>query len=197
MKKLAIAAMAAVAIAASALAETPVNPAQGAVCNLYKLDTFELDLRSPNDSAYTNFLEVASTLAAQPAAATFVDTATAFQPSEKVEGVISSWGMWTGWLKQDKAGTYTFLCTRVAPSGYTTSRSTFYSISVNGETVLEGVTGQQSFDVELKAGFNSVTIIAECLPDSNYPLTLSYKRKGSVKDPIPFGPETMFYDDVE
>jgi len=75
-----------------------------------------------------------------------------------------------------------------------------YSIWINGQKALVNVIGQNSVDVELAGGFNSVKIIVH--DDSSdrrfpHPLTITYKKKGSVKDPIPFGPENMFHDDEE
>ena len=185
MKKLTTAALAALALTAiiptSAFADDPVTPKQGAVCNLYLLDVHEDD---------KGFSETAATLATKPAAATFVDTASDFKPVEKRNDVKTSWGMWDGWFKQEKAGTYTFTCKRYD------RKDCRYSIWINGQQCAKAWYGQGSFDVELSAGFNSVKIVAEGY--TNYksaPLTISYKKKGSVKEPVSFGPESMFYDD--
>lgn len=188
MKKLPIAALAALALAAtlplSAQADDPVTPVQGAVCNLYFLD-WERNEKSFND--------IASSLANKAAAATFVDIASEFAASKKKEGTQSNFGMWTGWLKQEKAGTYTFTCKQI--DSYS---NRLYSIWVNGQQYAKAWAGQGSFDVELNAGFNSVKIISVVWPSSEkIPLTISYKKKGSVKDPVSFGPENMFYDDEE
>ena len=190
MKKLPAAALVALAFTAfpALAAPGPVHPVPGAVCNLYLIDT------TPKSVAFTNVTE---TLAQAPAAATFVDDAETFRPSEKVEGVHSSWGMWTGWMKAPAAGTYTFLCQRQYSFNVISLSRTLYSVWVNGELKLEAVGGQHSFDAELVAGFNAVTIIAESDSDYNYPLALSFKRKGSVKEPIPLRPADMFYEDEQ
>ena len=195
MKKLTTAALAALALAAihpsTAIAADPANPAPGAVCNLYLLKVYGAN----NIAGFTN---IVSTLAAQPAAATFVDSDSNFNPSRKLDGVASSWGMWTGWLKQDKAGVYTFLCRRSYHlSASSDNYETHYSIWINGQKCVDAGCGQTSFDVELKAGFNSVKIIAESPSRFSFPLTVTYKNKGSVKDPLPFSPEILFYDNVE
>lgn len=192
MKKLPVAALAALALAAilplPVQADDPVTPVEGAVCNLYLLDI-------PHDPK--SFNEVAASLASAPAAATFVDTASDFKPSRKKDGVASSWGMWNGWLKQESAGTYTFLCKRGSGPNYSDGRQVRYSIWINGNKCVEAVTMQQSFNVDLNAGFNAVKIIAECPSDSNYPLSITYKKAGSVKEPVSFGPENMYHDDEE
>lgn len=185
MKKLITAALAAAALAAilptSALADDPVTPKQGAVCNLYNL--------SWNGSK--GFTELAGSLASKPAAATFVDTAGDFLPNGKKEKVASTIGMWTGWLKQEKAGTYTFLCQQYATYNY----AYCYSIWINGKKCVEAGKGQTSFNVELEAGFNSVKIIVAA--DDKRPLAITYKKAGSLKDPKAFGPADMYYDDEE
>ncbi len=187
MKKLTSAALAALALAAilptSALADDPVSPKQGAVCNLYLLGVHDND---------KGFSETAATLASEPAAATFVDTASDFKPVGKRNDVKSSWGMWDGWVKQEKAGTYTFTCKR------DDRQDCRYAIWINGKQYAKAWYGQGSFDVELSAGFNSVKIIAEGYTNySSAPLTISYKKKGSVKEPVSLGPENMYYDDEE
>ncbi len=187
MKKFATAAVAALAFSAilptPAFADDPVSPKQGAVCNLYDLE-WEEDVKSFND--------IASSLASKPALATFVDAAGDFSPSEKKEGLLSNFGMWTGWFKHEKAGTYTFTCKQ---EDYDAQR--LYSIWINGQQHIKARAGQGAFDVELKAGFNSVKIIVVCRSDEKAPLSISYKKKGSVKAPITFGPVDMVYDDDE
>jgi len=186
------AALAALALAATlplpVQADDPVTPVEGAVCNLYLLDVA---------SSAKPFNEIASSLASQPAAATFVDTASDFKPSRKKDGIASSWGMWTGWLKQETAGTYTFLCKRAYSANEASMSLTLYSIWINGQKCVEAGCGQTSFNVELQAGFNSVKIVAESRSDRDYPLSITYKKAGSVKDPVAFGPENMFHDDED
>ena len=187
MKKLPVAALAALALAATlplpVQADDPVSPVQGAVCNLYLL---------PKTSDEKKSAEVTTSLAEKPAAATFVDTASEFKAKKKRNNIASNWGMWTGWLKQEKAGTYTFTCTMGAIYGWNS-----YSIWINEQKVLANVAGQNSFDVDLSAGFNSVKIVVHNDSDDSCSLSITYKKKGSVKDPVSFGPENMFYDDEE
>lgn len=185
--------MAALAIAAAlqtvAQAEDPISPVQGAVCNLYLQD---IDRNEDNSKP---FIELSGALARLPAAATFVDTASEFVEAEKRDGVKASVGMWTGWLRQEKAGTYTFLCQR----GYRDYRGGYrYSIWINGQKCIEANYGQGSFNVDLNAGFNAVKVVTESYYyDVPRPLTVTYKRAGSVKEPISFGPGDMWYDDEE
>ncbi len=182
--------MAALAVAAAlqtaAKAEDPISPVQGAVCNLYYLNV---------PDAAKAYSETAAVLAQKPAAATFVDAASDFKASKKRSDVQSSWGMWTGWLKQEKAGTYTFLCKR--SFNYNDGRDGRYSIWINGVKCLECTWGQSSFNVDLNAGFNSVKIIAVGYSNEDRPLSITYKKAGSVKDPVSFGPADMWYDDEE
>lgn len=191
MKKLTTAALAALALAtiipASAFAADPATPVQGAICNLYLIDT----IRSAQKK---DFNDMANSIASKPAAATFVDTASDFKSSKKKDGVASSWGMWTGWMKVEKAGTYTFLCKRKF-SDISYENPTMYSIWINGQKCIEAGCGQESFNVELRAGFNDIKIVAECPSLNDYPLAISYKKAGSVKEPISFGPENMYHDD--
>ena len=187
MKKLAtlaFTAFVASAIFQTAFAEDPVSPVPGAVCNLYKL---------PYWGGLERFIEISSTLANQPAVATFVDSASDFLPYKKKDNVESNIGMWTGWLKQEKAGTYTFLCQQL-----NNGSSNIYLIWINGKKCVEGGVGQTSFNVDLDAGFNSVKIIAGNAGHSGKnPLSITYKKAGSLKEPVSFGPENMFYEDEE
>lgn len=185
--------LAALALAATfqtaAKAEDPINPVQGAVCNLYLMNI------DNNDNNPKSFIELCASLAKAPAAATFVDTASEFVEAEKREGVKASVGMWTGWLRQEKAGTYTFLCQRGRYNNWGGYR---YSIWINDQKCIEATYGQGSFNVELNAGFNSIKIVTESYYyDVPRPLTITYKKAGSVKDPMSFGPGDMFYDDEE
>ncbi|MBP5786957.1 MAG: hypothetical protein J6Y19_03985 [Kiritimatiellae bacterium] len=193
MKKNIMTTVAALAIAAAlqtvAKAEDPISPVQGAVCNLYLVDV--PDSRDPK-----NFIELSSSLAQQPAVATFADTASDFNCKDKLEGIASNAGMWTGWLKVEKAGTYTFLCKRYAPDeGYEGARRYRYSIWINGKKCIEAALGQNAFNVDLEAGFNAVKIIAGS--GRVYPLSITYKKAGALKEPEPFGPGDMFHDDEE
>ncbi len=193
MKKsqiLAIAALAAaVTFQTAAKAEDPVSPVPGAVCNLYWLN-----LGNDYSKAKT-FVEFTSALPGRPASATFVDSAGDFKDAKKMDGLDSNVGMWTGWLKQEKAGTYTFLCKR----GDHYTGEYFYSVWVNEQKCLEAVEGQCSFNADLTAGFNSVRIIAWSanLSYGVKPISIVYKKAGGLKDPVPFGPGDMFHDDEE
>lgn len=192
-KNLMTATLAAFALAATfqtaAKAADPINPVQGAVCNLYLLD---VDGSEKNPRP---FIELCASLPSTPAAATFVDTASEFVEAKKRDGVKSSVGMWTGWLKQENAGTYTFLCQR---GSYNYAGGYRYSIWINGQKCIEANYGQGSFNVELNAGFNSVKIVTESYYyDTPKSLALTYKKAGSVKEPVTFGPADMWYDDEE
>lgn len=193
MKKTQILAIVALAVAATfqtaAKAEDPVSPVQGAVCNLYYKDINDVDW-----DASKTFVEIAASLPRLPAVATFVDTAGDFKETKKKDGLNTDIGMWTGWLKQEKAGTYTFLCRRD-----TGNRGQFrYSIWINEQKCVEVVTGQSTFNVDLNAGFNSVKVVT--FGDTEYnprPLSITYKKAASLKDPVSFGPGDMFYDEEE
>ena len=40
-------------------------------------------------------------------------------------------------------------------------------------------------------------IVSEGYSKYSFPLSITYKKAGSVKEPIPFGPENMYYDDED
>ena len=192
MNKLPVAALAALALAAtiptSAQADDPVTPVQGAVCNLYQL---------PRQGTEKGFSETASSLAAAPAAATFVDSSTDFKANEKKAGISSVWGMWTGWFKQEKAGTFTFTCQQKVNTSAYGNHANRYAIEINGTKYANAIEGQFSFDANLIAGFNAIKVVVENADSPIAPLMITYKKKGSVKEPVSFGPENMFYDDED
>lgn len=163
-------------------AKDPVSPLPGAVCNLYAIDYWD---------GLKGWKETAATLAQQPAVATFADTASEFFACKKQEDVLSDFGMWTGWLKLEQAGTYTFVCNQAVNED-----NCFYGIWINGKKCLDEGIGQTAFNVELEAGFNTVTILDSAWPEE-YPLTITYKKAGSLKEPETFGPGDMFHDDEE
>lgn len=160
----------------AAFASEPLSPVPGAVCNLYLFDW---------QNYAKGFEELTSSISTKPAAATFVDSASEFKANGKKDNIKSSCGMWTGWMKQTLSGTYTFTC----QSDY------FFSIWVNGQKCASAVYGQYSFNVDLDAGFNSIKVIAQ--GKNGRSLTITYKKSGSLKEPSPFGPENMFYDEEE
>jgi hypothetical protein len=178
----------------AAKGEDPVNPVPGAVCNLYLLPVY-------TDETPNSFLELAATLSEQPAHATFADRAMNFKDVAKKDNIDSNVGMWTGWFQVENAGTYTFQCKRGGVGdrieGYR------YGIWINGEKCVEGKMKQNTFNVELHSGFNSVRIVLESFyptrghEECSYPLSITYKKAGSVKDAVPFGPGDMWYDDEE
>lgn len=189
MKKTQILAIAALAAAATfqteAKAEDPVSPVPGAVCNLYWVDI-------PTDGDPKAFRELATSLPQMPAAATFVDVAGDFKDSQKLSGVHASAGMWTGWLKTERAGTYTFLCKRFQQYCYYR-----YSIWVNGQKCIDAELGQSSFNADLQAGFNFVKIITGNHEERAFPLSITYKKAGDLKEPMTLGPADMFHDEEE
>lgn len=154
-------------------AKPPVNPIPGALCNLY-----------PNDND-TN----AESVSQKPPALTFIDTSADFKPENRKLGINTSWGVWTGWIKSDRAGVYTFLSM--------VRNSTRYSITINGKEYVpySDRTGQTAFNVELTAGYNSVKIVAHGRNSGG--LSISYKRAGSLKEYVPFGPKDMLCEDPE
>lgn len=172
MKKLATTTLAAFALAAilphSAVAADPVNPVPGAFCNLYPDQSVD-DIQS---------------LSEKPAAATFIDTVADFKASDRKQGLHTSLGMWTGYMKIERGATYTFVST--APGN-----GSWYSIWINGKECISGW-DQHVFNVDLAVGFNLVTIYTKYGP-----LTLTYRRVGSLKEPVAFGPKDMFHEDVE
>lgn len=179
MKKLASAALAALALAAilptSATAADPVNPVPGALCNLYLIDR---NLKN-SDEAFPGI----------PCRLTLVDTASKFQPARRNDKIYTDCGIWTGWLKNEKSsGTYTFLCDASVKS---------YSIWINGQKMVDVGKEQIVFDVVLTAGFNSVKVIVNEYSSDSDALSISYKKAGSPKEYVPFGPNDMFCEPPE
>ena len=185
MKKMQILAIAALAAAVTfqtaAKAEDPVSPVPGAVCNLYLMNWDGVD----------ECQKIAASLASQPAVATFVDSAISFSAFHKKDDYKSNFGMWTGWIKQEKAATYTFVCKQDVCAAWR-----MYWIWINGKKCVHGAIGQTSFNVDMSAGFNSVIIIDSAFYEES-PLIITYKKAGSLKEPEPFGPGDMFHDAEE
>lgn len=168
-----LAALVAAATFQTALAGDPASPVPGAVCNLYL-------------GQNGNFSGIAESLPQQPAAATFVDTASDFKACGKKPGIDSYYGMWTGWMKVERGGTCTFVCN---------GGGIEHKVWINGQVCASG-DRQHAFNVDLHPGFNSVKIIFH-QSGGQRNLALTYKRAGSLKEPVPFGPENMFYEEEE
>jgi hypothetical protein len=182
----------------TANADDPINPVQGAVCNMYWMGVQDLDDEAADDAK--TFTKWTASLPKRPAVATFVDDSMDFACPEKAMDVESDVGVWTGWLRAEQGGTYTFLCDRYCNSGWEGCGWYRYSVWINGQKGLECKYGQRAFNAQLNAGFNAVKIIVWGLlhdEDDERPLSITYKKAGSLKEPMTFGPMDMFHDDEE
>ena len=89
-------------------------------------------------------------------------------------------------MKVERGGTCTFVCN---------GGGIEHKVWINGQVCASG-DRQHAFNVDLHPGFNFVKIIFH-QSGGQRNLALTYKRAGSLKEPVPFGPENMFYEEEE
>lgn len=155
----------------------PVNPQPGMIACAYYFDYAH---------ANSKYKLMTSSLAAMkklPAVSTFVDKGDVFSKTAAAEKAEVHTMMWEGFIKCKRAATYTF----------SFSNRDSYSFYVNGTKHVDFCFGQESRDVDLKAGWNHVAIVAYFDRKDNK-LTVNYKPKGSLAEPRNLAPKDLYYD---
>lgn len=150
----------------------PVNPQPGVVFKGYNLET----------QWRKDYLNLPATLDKSAAAKTTVVKTENFSWSQFKDTAINQ-GVWEGFLKCKRSATCTILIKQSDDSGV----GCF--LFVNGKKVLSG-SGQQSVDVDLKAGFNFIKVVTQRAGIAMY-----LSPKDSTKDPKPVSPAIMFHDE--
>lgn len=160
----------------------PVNPQPGMMLRAYHLDKF-----MKADELKSSI----SKLPSLPAAKTLVDKGEEY--SLKQLGKTSAGiGMWSGFMKCKRAGSYTLTLTQ--PVKYTGrgAMSGGYSLRINGKPAIPASWKQTSVDVDLKVGWNKVDLV--CQFGRAPALTITYKPKDSLSEARPLTPGMMFFD---
>ena len=93
-------------------------------------------------------------------------------------------GVWEGYLKCNRSANCTLL---VKQNVY---NCTGYILFINGNRVVCGG-GQNAVRVDMKAGFNHIKLLTQ----TRAPVFMTLKATGSVKDPKPFSPKDLFYEE--
>ncbi len=178
--------------------QDPVNPKPGMVFSAY--GAYKWMYLEDVDKLQASLKACFSFLPKAPAVKTGVDASDKFT-IDCAKGVATGAIRWEGFLQCTKARKYTFLVQKNVCNGFDSEKwQCGYAISVNGKVYCTGY-GQDSFDVDLKIGFNKVEIVT-LLPNrwenvKNAPLHISVRVKGSINDPIELSPGVFFYDHVE
>ena len=170
-----------VADASSSEIANPVNPKPGMVFRGYNLDT------QYNDK----FQTLKSTLATAAPVKSTVVSSEQFSFETFLEEVRINQGVWEGFLNCKRTAQCTFLAKQ--EGDYSGGGFLLY---VNGKKVIgNSGTGQQSANVNLKAGFNHIEIISQ----AQNPVEVFLSPVGSTKPPKQLSPaiSNMFYDDKE
>ena len=177
----------------------PVNPQPGMLFSAYGPCKW-MYMRYESDSSKLQVAlnESLVTLPKVPAVKTGVDKNEKFT-IECAKDVEVAAIRWEGFLKCKLAKTYTFVVDKRYDSYTSDYRwQVGYVIAINGKICIVGY-GQNSFDTDLKVGFNKVEIVT-LLPSDHYregrnsPLHISAKPKGSVIEPVKLSPGMLFYD---
>ena len=178
----------------------PVNPQPGMIYSAYALSWMNHPgsyfTKEEAEKLLGSLRECHSTLPKMPALQTGVDSNNTFTV-ECAKGVKPYGIRWDGFLKCKLSGTYTFL---VQKKSVGDGRDIFvwcsYVIKVNGKVIVSQ--GEDSFDVDLKTGFNKVEIFCLFPPRweevAQAPMIISAKRKGSIIEPVKLSPGMLFYD---
>lgn len=154
----------------------PVNPKLGMVFKGYNEESQYGDKLKELGS----FLEKAS-----PVKSTIVDTEQ-FSFEHFLKDVKIYQGVWEGFLKCKRSAKCTILLQQ-GGSGYSDPA---FILFVNGTLAVSG-RGQASIDVNLKAGFNHIKVVAQ----TKFPVTVSLTPVGSTKEPKPLSPAMMWHDE--
>ena len=69
----------------------------------------------------------------------------------------------------------------------------WYSFYVNGKCCFDQASGQQSVDVDLKVGWNKISLLA-FIEYENKIVEVTFKPKSSLSAPRPITPKDLFHD---
>ena len=185
MNKLTTAALAALALAATipslACADELANPVQGAVQKLYSF-------RAKQGSKHTDSFKALSKDIKEGREVPYkvsVDASDNYVPSAE-NG--AGFGMWTGYIKRQSGGAYTFTFT--APPDFLYP---MYSVWINGRQIVSAGQKTTAVDVVLNAGFNEFCIVIE--GKRNKLVTIEFKKQGSLKEPKALTPGDLWHED--
>lgn len=149
----------------------PVNPKEGMIFKGYCIDV-------DRKTELTATLEKAA-----PVKTTVVKTEY-FSWDQFSKDTQISHGVWEGFLKCKRSATCTIIIKQDNWHG------NGCILFVNGKKVCSGY-GQQSVNVEMKAGFNHIKVIVQ-----NKPVAMYLSPKDSTKDPKTLSPAIMFHDET-
>lgn len=159
------------------MASDPVNPQPG-----MKADAYNFKYISPKQ--YRQMTSSLDALRKMSAVRTYVDKSENFSRA----GVQGNIGLhtikWEGFIKCKRSATYTF----------SFGNRDSYSFYVNGRKHIDSCFRQTSRDIDLKAGWNHVVIIAHMGLHGRNNLVVTYRPKGSLSDPRPIAPKDLFHD---
>jgi len=162
--------------AAPAIAD-PVNPQQGMLANAYRIEA------NLGNSSEWNSKTSLTSLDKAPSVKSFADKATAFSHGGVPKGVEVDVMRWDGFIK----------CKRVTSYTFSFNNPNRYTVYVNGKMYANEDHGQKSCDIDLKLGWNKITLVQR-IYNAGDTLKVQYRPKGSMSDPRPLSPGMMFYD---
>ncbi|MBR5625048.1 hypothetical protein IKW72_08645 [bacterium] len=147
------------------------NPQPGMIFKGYNLER-------QNRDALPGILDKSATVKST------IATTETFSWSQFSKNTAISQGVWEGFLKCTRSATCTILIKQDNWQG------NGCILFVNGKKVCSGY-GQQSVDVDMKAGFNHIKVIAQ-----NKPVSIYLSPKGSTDDPKLLSPSMLYHDDI-
>ena len=175
-----------------------LNPQRGMTFSVYGSN--EWNLPRENNKKLAHIRESLSTLPKAAAAKTSIDNGDKFS-IDCAKGIDVSAIRWEGYLKCKQTTICTFAVKRVyCRRGDELCAG--YVIRVNN--VIRAGFGENSFDVELKAGFNKVELVCVYLEGTycsncgrviKEPLNLSIKPKGSLAEAKTLSPSIFWHDE--
>ncbi len=192
--------VAALAVAAAlqtvAKGEDPMDPQPGAKVSVYSTQkNFEAGER----------FEAVTSGAFVPLSVS-IDSRTAFTLDEVEEddaNYDADTVVWEGFLLSKTAGQFTFTASHssgIEVHLYYRNGNNIYlepanqfAIQINGQTLAGN--GNQSFNVNLNAGFNTIKIMANMWTGGTPKFTLAYKPANSTVTPRPITPKLLFHEE--
>lgn len=169
------------------------NPVQGSVVRRYNYYTHSGTNRDRHERTFAAELQRYLSGELVPAETT-VDTAEAFNTRSSRDRGTS---IWDGFLKSASGGLFTFTFAFNERKYWQSCFSVWINgrqLTVDDSRVFSGHAGAYAFNVNLLPGFNSVRIALEAVDTD--PLSVSYKKSGSLQPPRNIGPGDLWRDDV-